>query len=439
MKLPRNEGLEQIVIAGMMNSEECFYEGISFLEKDFFTTDEHIRLFVEMGRDKEMKSARLLEKKTNDVRMKSAIRAIDSNWTNADDFFAAKEELKKIYNKRQLFYALQKVTESFETINPQEAATEIYDAVMNLELDQSSTDILTPDILGMDYLKRLYERLDNPDEAMGIPYSVTNEQGATTGLPSLDKMFNGAQGGDLIMIAAKTGAGKTAFAINLARIFSVYQNYKGYYANTEMSEDEMVSRLLAPVANVRIEEMLYGRMDGSPNDKKLKRENMTEAVNRFHKGNMIMSKMAYLPMYKLAGLARQVKRLYGLDYLIVDYVGRMDVDESRNLWDELYTITKNMKQLAVELDIPIFMLAQRNEHGFIEGAKKMKNECDGVLMVEPVTEEDEQFIYDKVSQDDVNKVNYRILKDKVRRSDNAYPIYCLFDKSRNVFREARMR
>lgn len=439
MKLPRNEGLEQLVVAGMMNNEECFYDAVSFLHEDHFTTDEHVRLFQELKKEQEPQSARLLERKTSDIRMKTAIRAIDSNWTTREDFFSAVAELKNIYNKRQLFYALDKVVKSFDTIDPVEAASEIYDVVMNSEASKSNTDILRPEVLGMEYLERLYHRLDNPDESMGMPYSLKNDKGVTVGLPSLDQMFNGARGGDLIMIAAKTGEGKTAFAINLARIFSIYQEYVGYYANTEMSEDEMISRLLAPIANVKIKEMLYGRMEGTDDELRNKRREMGAAANKFHGSNLFLSKIAYLPLFKLAGLTRQVKRTEGLDYLIVDYVGRMEVDDNKNLWDELYRITKGLKQLAVELDIPIFMLAQRNEAGFIEGAKKMKNECDGVLLIEPVTEDDEQYIYDNVSNDDVNLVNYRIVKDKVRRSDNAWPIYCLFDKSRNVFREARMR
>src|SRR5699024_8538856 len=253
-------------------------------------------------------------------------------------------------------------------------------SVMDLELESSNTDILDPKELAVDYLGRLYDKISDPDGAMGIPYSITNNNGVTIGLPSLDEVFNGAQGGDLIMIAAKTGVGKTAFAINLARIFSIYQKHTGYYANTEMSEDEMLSRLLAPVANVKTNEMLTGRFEGTQQEVDAKVDRATRVVDRYKDSNLIFSRIAYLPLYKLTGLTRQIKRMYGkLDYLIVDYVGRMEVDDNKNLWDELYRITKGLKQLAVELDIPIFMLAQRNEDGFIEGAKKMRNECDGVL------------------------------------------------------------
>lgn len=440
MNLPRNEMMEQMVLAGMMNNEECFYHGVSFLDDEHFTRDEYIYIFQELQSEQELQSARLLEGKIKDPRTKSAVRMTDTNWTSKDDFYAAVEQLKKDRNKRELFYAVDKVVKTFDTIDPKEAAESIYDVVMRLELEQSNTDILKPEELGKEYLERLYEKFENPEESMGIPYSVTSDSGFTAGLPSLDQMFNGAQGGDLIMLAAKTGVGKTAFAINLARIFSVYQNYRGYYANTEMSEDEMISRLLAPVANVQIKEMLYGRIEGSAEEQKEKRRRMTAAVDNYYKGKLVLSRIAYLPLYKLTGLSRQVKRLYGeLDYLIVDYVGRMDVDDNKNLWDELYRITKGLKQLAVELDIPVFMLAQRNEEGFIEGAKKMKNECDGVLLIEPVSDGDSQFIENYIDPQHSKFVNYKILKDKVRRSDNSYPIYCMFDKSRGIIQEARRR
>src|SRR5699024_1496410 len=220
----------------------------------------------------------------------------------------------------------------------------------------------------------------------------------------------------------------------------IYQKHTGYYANTEMSEDEMLSRLLAPVANVKTNEMLTGRFEGTQQEVDAKVDRATRVVDRYKDSNLIFSRIAYLPLYKLTGLTRQIKRMYGkLDYLIVDYVGRMEVDDNKNLWDELYRITKGLKQLAVELDIPIFMLAQRNEDGFIEGAKKMRNECDGVLMVEPVTANDEKYIDEVIIPNQADLVNYRIVKDKVRRNNNEAPIYCMFDKARGIFQEAEKR
>lgn len=440
LKLPQNIDIEKLVISGMLNDEECFYDGVSYLEEDYFTITETINLFKKLKEDKEMQSAQLLASKTNNDQFKAVIREIDSLWSGLDDYKSAVVELKKIHNKRKLYYSLQTVMSKFDSIEPTQAAEEIYTSVMSSDLETSNTDILDPKELAVNFLSDLYERVSDPDGAMGVPFSITNNRGMSIGLPSLDEVFNGAQGGDLIMVAAKTGVGKTAFAINLARIFSIHQNYLGYYANTEMSEREMLARLLSPIANTKATEILSARYEGTQREIDMKLNQTTEAVQRFGESNLIFSRIAYLPLYKLTGLARQIKRMYGkLDYLIVDYVGRMEVDHNKNLWDELYRITKGLKQLAVELDIPVFMLAQRNEDGYIEGAKKMRNECDGVLLVEPVTTSDEEYIDRAIDSYDAPKVNYRIVKDKVRRNDNSTPIYCIFDKSKGVFQEARRK
>src|SRR5699024_12672982 len=108
-----------------------------------------------------------------------------------------------------------------------------------------------------------------------------------------------------------------------------------------------------------------------------------------------------------------------LEYLIVDYVGRMEVKNYHgSIWDELYEITKQLKELAIRMDVPIFLLAQRNHYGEDEGAKKMMNECDGVLFFQQTTEEDEELVNSSVICDREDIINYKIVNKKVGRDDN---------------------
>lgn len=430
--------MENVVLSGMMNDEECFFDGISSLTGEHFNVEENKEIFNHMQESQHMQSSNILSKKTNDTRKKSAIKILDSYWTNEDDFNVAIQKVKNIFVKRELYHAIKNVSNNFDELKPEEAAEEIYNSVMEVDNEDNSKDIIAPEDAAMDFLRTSYELRDNPDMMTGVPYSVTNNRGMSIGLPSLDEVFHGAQGGDLVMIAGKTGHGKTAFALNLARIFSFYQDYTGYYVNTEMDERELMSRIISPIANVNSNEAMFEKYVGVQSEIEMKRDRVDYAANEYKDKNLYISRISYLPLYKLSGLTRQMKRKLGnLDYLIVDYVGRMEVDDNRNLWDELYRITKGLKQLAVELDIPIFMLAQRNEAGYVEGAKKMRNECDGVLFIEPTDKEDDDHIYSNIRQEHANRVNYKIVKDKVRRNENAYPIYCMFDKAKSFFQEAK--
>lgn len=435
MQEPKNRELEHVVLAGMMNDSECYYESISDITGDYFTTDEAQYIFNELQQDK--RSANVLLKSTPEPKKKSAIQTIDGAWTNKGDFDKALNSLKQIYKKRQLYYTINTLTSRFDNQNNEELLDYLHRQVSEFEYDDSGRNILKPGELAPELLGRFYEKVNDPNKLTGISYTYENNRGVEFGFPSLNQAFNGAVGGDLIMIAGKTGHGKTGLAIQLARQFSLFQDYKGYYMNSEMNEDELIARLLAPIAKVKANEIYYGRLEGQSSEHENKISSIREAYDVYMKSNLIVSDIPDLTLNKVIGLSKQLKNAEGLDYLIIDYIGRMTMNYNMNLWDELYEITKALKKLAKQLQIPIFVLAQRNHDGEIEGAKKMKNETDGTLMFEPITDKDKEYIRDNIRQDDWEKVNYRLVKSKVRRDDNPAPIYCVYDKARNHIREAK--
>lgn len=437
MKEPRSQEHEQVVLAGMMNDESCYYDAVTEMSTDHFTSDESILLYRKMISSEQRMNANMLSRMANDPRNKSYVRAIDSMWTSKEDFYFSLEQTKETYLKRQLFYAINKATSTFEESDYQSIVETLDQDINSFSFDDSGENIVDPKERASKALSDFMERVLDPDAAKGIPYSLVNDAGIVSGFPSMDRALNGAYGGDLIMIAGKTGEGKTGFALNLARHFSFRQNYRGYYANTEMRLEEMEARLLAPLARVKANEIYYGRLEGTVEERKKKEMDIGGAYETYRTSQLILSRIPNLPLHKAKGLARQVKSRYGtLDYMIVDYVGRMDVPGfDGSSWDELYQITKQLKELAMTLDIPIFMLAQRNDAGDVEGAKKMMNECDGVLYFEPTTSEDKATI-DKVIQSSKSSlVNYKLVKRKVRRDDNPYPIFCFYDKAQNMINE----
>lgn len=437
MKLPFNKEYEQLVIAGMMNNDTCFFDAISEVGVDHFTDEDAQRLFLKLVTFEKRASVAMLMKELPDLRLKSAARTYDGQWTNKQEFEHSLKGLKNTYLKRQLFYVLNKAQNAFDETEGDELIASLQNEMSSFITGDSEENIIFPKDRANQELTELNERLDDPDSAKGIPYSITKENGLTEGFPSLDKAFHGAHGGDLIMIAAKTGIGKTAFALNLARFFSFRQPHWGYYMNTEMRLKEMTSRLLAPIAGVRANEMLYGVIEGSPSEVEAKKNRMRSSIKLYEESKLVMSRIPDLPLHKAQGLARQVKnKLPELEYIIVDYVGRMNVAGFKgNGWDELYEITRQLKELAMTLDVPVFILAQRNDAGDVEGAKKMKNECDGVLYFEPTTEEDDEHIREKIYSINKDKINYKLTKEKVRRDDNPYPIYTIFDKTKNYITE----
>src|SRR5699024_8469215 len=133
----------------------------------------------------------------------------------------------------------------------------------------------------------------------------------------------------------------------------------GYYMNTEMRIREMEARLLAPIARVRANEILHGQIEGTAQEIQDKMDRISSAFNIYMSSNLVMSRIRDLPLHKAQGLAKQVNsKIKDNEYSIVDYVGRMeDKNYQGSSWDELYEITNQLKELAIRMDVPIFLLA----------------------------------------------------------------------------------
>src|SRR5699024_3935501 len=162
-----------------------------------------------------------------------------------------------IYNKRQLYYTINKTVNRFNEASYDELISVIQNDINEFAFDDTGENIILSENRADDFYNEFIDDLHNPDFERGIPYSVEDGAGQVSGFPNLNQTLGGAGAGDLIMIAARTGEGKTAFALNLARLFSFRQNFWGYYINTEMALDELESRLLSPIAGLEANEILY--------------------------------------------------------------------------------------------------------------------------------------------------------------------------------------
>jgi replicative DNA helicase len=287
-----------------------------------------------------------------------------------------------------------------------------------------SVDFLEADskltIMPMDYagehFKGIVERANNPEKKKGIHFR---------NFPELNDTFYGLQGGDLILICAQSGHGKTALALNITDDFSMDQDYIGYYANAEMREDELTMRIASKRAIIPTKEVMSSNFEGNVMDAL---EKISVQYDLMGKKNLILSK---IPIMSISTIRRGYKKLLNAgkkpDYILIDYIGRMELERNSTgltEWQKLYQLSEDIKTLAVQLDIPIIALAQLNDDGQIEGAKKMKNACDGVLFFEPTEEDDQKHM----SPTQREYANYKIIKFKVRRNDNSKPIYINFTK-----------
>lgn len=137
---------------------------------------------------------------------------------------------------------------------------------------------------------------------------------------------------------------------------------------------------------------------------------------------------------KTISIARKFKAQKNIDIMIVDYVGRMDkIDPKLQEWQILEQIVKTQKLLAQNLNIAVMCLVQLNPDGSLQGAKRMKNECDLMLKLSPISKNELE------ENEELRKYlnpNYYIFIDKNRDGRSGVSIPINFDMQRQILKDA---
>nr|WP_314488355.1 replicative DNA helicase [uncultured Kingella sp.] len=203
-----------------------------------------------------------------------------------------------------------------------------------------------PDLLqqNIERIDALYQR-DNPNEVTGI----------ATGFTDLDKMTSGLQAGDLVIVAGRPSMGKTAFAINIAEHVAISEKLPVAVFSMEMGGAQLVMRMLSSVG--RLDQSVL--KNGSLKDEHWERLN--EAVAKLTDAPIFIDETAGLSALELRARARRLARRFNnrLGLIVIDYLQLMSGSgRSDNRASELGEISRSLKALAKELQVPVIALSQ---------------------------------------------------------------------------------
>ncbi len=180
--------------------------------------------------------------------------------------------------------------------------------------------------------------------------------GMATGFVDLDNQLTGLHGGELIVLAARPGIGKTSLAMNMALHIASAEKRAVAVFSLEMPSVQLLTRLLATHARVDMRKLRGGRL--TPNDE----ERISEAANELYKLRFYVDDSGGLSSFDLRAKARRLKqREPDLGLIVIDYLQLMHQKgkvESRQL--EVSEISRALKQLSKELDVPVVALSQLN-------------------------------------------------------------------------------
>ncbi|MBK9293720.1 MAG: replicative DNA helicase [Oligoflexia bacterium] len=194
--------------------------------------------------------------------------------------------------------------------------------------------------------------LDKIEQLYNLKAAVT---GVPTGFLDFDKMTSGLQPGDLIIIAARPAMGKTAFALNIAQHVALREKKSVALFSLEMGQDQLMMRMLASEAKVNLSDVKIGRIPDNLWPR------LVNVASRFSEAPLYIDDTSGISPYEIRAKCRRLKAQLGLDLIIVDYLQIMDLKvkvESRER--AVSEISRNMKALARELNIPVIVLSQIN-------------------------------------------------------------------------------
>jgi len=202
-----------------------------------------------------------------------------------------------------------------------------------------------------DALEEAFERIDTLSKHEG------NLRGVPTGFSALDNMLAGLQKSDLVILAARPSIGKSALAVNFAANIAMKENLPVGIFSLEMSNDQVIDRLIASLANIDLWKLRTGRLTSEGEDNDFER--IQHAMGQLSKAPIYIDDAASSNILQMRAMARRLQAEHGLGLLVIDYLQLIEPrNPQANIVQQVSEISRSLKGLARELNIPVLALSQ---------------------------------------------------------------------------------
>ncbi len=194
--------------------------------------------------------------------------------------------------------------------------------------------------------------VDKLDELFAHQGEVT---GVATGFADFDRVTSGLQSGDLIIVAGRPSMGKTSFAMNIAEHVALSGSKPVVVFSMEMPGDSLVLRMLASLGRVELQKVRSGQLEGDDWSR------LTSTMTLLGEAKLFIDDGAALSPHEVRARARRLAREHDLGLIVVDYLQLMQVPGFReNRTAEISEISRSLKALAKDLNLPVIALSQLN-------------------------------------------------------------------------------
>lgn len=354
---PQDLDSEKALLGSIMLKTEAIFEILDFIIEDCFYSEKHRILFktmMELFSKKEPVDLLTLSTKLKDKKVFDQVggKGYLTELVNIVPSSANIEHYARIVHKKYMMRRLIEASEEISGVGYDES-NELEDAIDKAEksIFGISSKLVSNKIIEIkDALGEAFERLsrlhESKDELRGIP----------TGFKSLDHKLSGFQKSDLIILAARPSMGKTALALDMARRIAVDHKKPVLIFSLEMSSQQLVDRMLAADSKVDAWKLRTGNLN-----KEEEFGLIRDSLDKLSKAPIFIDDQPANNILKMRSVARKIKRQHGLDLIIVDYLQLMAPTQTKasdNMVQQVTEISRSLKHLARELDVPVIALSQ---------------------------------------------------------------------------------
>ena len=347
------------------------------------------------------------------------------------------EKVKQTYARKELYDVCEKaktfmLSDESEKLNPGELVGQIENKIT--EIANSAINETTVYKMGSDLQARLEERAKRPTLVAGIQVGWT----------VFDRLTNGGQAGDLIIVCARAKMGKSVILTNWAKRFSIDDGLPVLYIDTEMTSEEQEDRLVSILTQIPVSEIMTGlfAVDTEHGTAKEKIEKIKNAIEQIKSSPYYHVYMPNFSAEKVTALAKQYKAKYNIQALFMDYI-KIPASQGNSLqqikeYQALGFFTSTLKDIAGTLKIPVYSAVQDNrndEKGTEKGAGNVAG-SDRLLQLATKL----MFLYAKTDEQiarDTTLLGNRHLKIAYQRNgeSDCPPINLQFDNQVVTIRE----
>lgn len=353
---PQSIDSEKAVLGSIMLRKDAMQEIEDVVNPDSFYVEKHKMIFQAMldlsyknepidmlSLSTKLSEKKLLEAIGGNQYLADIVNVVPSS-TNAKHYA---EIVQKKYVLRSLIEAADYVSElAFEE------GDDHMDDILDMAEKRMFSVVSSPKnqkyVSLKDELPEAYERLEKLHETKGML------RGLPTGFKDLDNLLSGLQNQDLIILAARPSMGKTTLALDIARLSATIHDKSVLIFSLEMSSQQLVDRMLSAQSRVNAWNLRTGNLSSDRDFTHLR-----DSLDKLSKAKMFIDDQAGNSIVRMKSLARRIKVEKGLDLIVVDYLQLMTTSKNHDsMVNQVTEISRSLKSLAKELNVPVLALSQ---------------------------------------------------------------------------------